>query len=515
MAAIQSLKRSADYAALARDAWKLRHSDSESIRTRVQSHLAQRMGRLHGLPQKLGQMMSYSSSGEELSDNPFSKLQSQGEPLPLDRLIPIMESQWNCPWDEVIQSIDPNGFAASLGQVHHAVLQDGREVAIKVQYPGIREAVTQDLKLLGWFSLPLGGLHRGFDLSAYQRVIRDDLLRELDYRIEAKNQRHFYCVSQQNPFLIVPEVIDTWSTEHVLVTQWQEADTWKDVQSSWSTHNKRTLACGLLQFFLQGLLVQGHMQADWHPGNVRFRCTGDRVQFLLYDYGSIFSPSTQQRLALARLMRATIRRNEGPWPLYLALGFNREYLEPLAHKLPALSHLLFEPFCVDYPYDLNNWNLGARVQGMLDSDRWNFRIAGSAQLVFLLRAFQGLIYYLRGLETPIPWKSVFTPIENELSSQIDQLEISQCALSSHDFSSLSKYLKIRVRENGRTKVELTQPAMSIEWLDDFLDDDLTDKIEQQGIDLESIISDIRRRGYAPGSVFQLEDQTKQIAVWLE
>jgi len=81
---------------------------------------------------------------------------------------------------------------------------------------------------------------------------------------------------------------------------------------------------------------------------------------------------------LARLIQATIARTEPPWPLFLKLGFNHEYLEPMADKLPALCRTLFEPFCVEYPYDLADWQLGSRMSDLLGDDRWNFRIAGPA-----------------------------------------------------------------------------------------------------------------------------------------
>ena len=87
-----------------------------------------------------------------------------------------MEKAWGAPLDSVVQTIDRNGLAASLGQVHRAVLRDGREVAVKVRYPGIRKAVMNDLKVLGWLSAPVGDLRRGFDLNDY----RAEIVRNLD-----------------------------------------------------------------------------------------------------------------------------------------------------------------------------------------------------------------------------------------------------------------------------------------------------------------------------------------------
>jgi hypothetical protein len=241
----------------------------------------------------------------------------------------------------------------------------------------------------------------------------------------------------------------------------------------------------------------------------------DQAQLLLYDFGCIYQPTKDERLVLARLIRATIDRSESPWPLLLKLGFNREYLEPLADKLPALCRVMFEPYCCEYPYDLADWNLGQRVSNILGDDRWNFRIAGPAGLVFLLRAFHGLAYYLEGLETPIFWQQPFQTCLASIGSEINDLQLPASIKPDCDFNSLARYLKMRVREDGRTKVELTQYASGIDRLDDLLDQDVKQRIKQQGIDLIQIVADVRRGGYAPTKVFELTEGPKQIEVWLE
>ena len=105
--------------------------------------------------------------------------------------MPVIAEQWNCDPETVFSEIEPHGRAASLGQVHRATLRDGRTVAIKVQYPGIRQAVEADLKMLGWLSKPVGDLRRGFDLTDYRGAIRDSLDEELDYVREAEHQRRY------------------------------------------------------------------------------------------------------------------------------------------------------------------------------------------------------------------------------------------------------------------------------------------------------------------------------------
>lgn len=512
---VSTLKRMTRYAAMARDAHKLRSTDQEHVRQLVRSHLVTRMGRMRGLPQKLGQMLSFSKQGNEEAAAQFAVLQEQAEPLPMKVVRPVIEAAWECELESVLSDIDPAAHAASLGQVHRATTHDGQMVAVKVQYPGIREAILDDLKMLGWLSIPVGNLRRGFDLSAYQETILQDVEQELDYRQEAAGQRAFAEWSTTEPFLATPRVIDELSTENVLVSEWQEGDHWNTVCETWDKKEKRDLANGMLRFFLDGLFHKGMMQADWHPGNFRFRRTGGHVQLLAYDFGSVFRPSTDERLGLARLIRATIDRSESPWPLFLKLGFQPEYLEPLASKLPSLCRVLFEPFCSENPYDIANWRLSERVSDILGADRWNFRIAGSARLVFLLRAFHGLAYYLEGLGTPIFWQRPFDACTKTLTGEMADLALPSIDSSECDFGSMAKNLKIRVREQGQTKVQLTLYASSIDNLDALLNDDVKQQIDQQGIDLKQIVADVRSRGYAPASLFCLADGDKQIDVWLE
>ena len=514
--AVKTLQRMTGYAAMARDAYRLRSADEEHVRAQVRSHLITRMGKMRGLPQKLGQMLSLSDpDGQDESAKQFATLQEQAEPLPLDVVRPVVESAWGCALEDVLSEIDPAAHAASLGQVHRAKLHDGTEVAVKIQYPGIRDAVTADLKMLGWLSIPVGNLRRGFDLSSYRETILEDLEKELDYRQEASQQKAVGQWAENDPFLIVPKVIDHLSTDKVLVMEWQEGDHWNVVRKDWDQQQKRELANGLLRFFLNGLFNHRMMQADWHPGNFRFRRTTSGVQLLLYDFGCMYQPTDDERLGLARLIRATMERSESPWPLFLKLGFQREYLEPLADKLPSLCRVLFEPFCSEYPYDPADWRLGERVSDILGPDRWNFRIAGPAGLVFLLRAFHGLAFYLEGLATPIFWQRAFEPCAEALAPQMDRLKLPDSARAECNFGTLARHLKIRVRENGRTKVELTQYASSIDHLDDVLDDDVKRRITEQGIDLAEIVSDARRGGYAPTQLFELTEGVKHIEVWLE
>jgi predicted unusual protein kinase regulating ubiquinone biosynthesis (AarF/ABC1/UbiB family) len=519
---LQTLQRAAGYAGMAKDLLAARLTNSEQTRERAQQHLAQRMGQLRGLPQKLGQMLSFSSAAQANGTaTNFANLQEAAEPLPWPTIGAALQEAWECDPETLLIEVDPRGHAASLGQVHQARLVDGREVAIKVQYPGIRQAVQTDMQALGLLSLPLGNLGRGFDFAAYREVIGSDLQRELDYRTEALQQRVFFRQWSANPTVVVPQVIDELSSDTILVSTWETGEHWDDVRAHWPLADRRRLANALLQMFLQGIFQHGLMQADWHPGNLRFRRNSTGVQIVVYDFGCFCTPTLDERLTLARLLQATIDGSEAPWPLLLKLGFNADFLEPLAAKLPAVCRVLFEPFCNNMPYDMADWKLSDRLADILGDDRWNFRIAGPASLIFTLRAFHGLSHYLSALATNVNWQACFDEAIAPLRAQLAALSLpvvgnpAKEGKQSAGFRSVAKHLKIRVTEAGQTKVQLTQAAMNIERLHELLDDDLQVRIANSGIDLVAILREVRQRGYAPGPVFRLNEGAKQIEVSLE
>jgi predicted unusual protein kinase regulating ubiquinone biosynthesis (AarF/ABC1/UbiB family) len=388
-------------------------------------------------------------------------------------------------------------------------------VAIKVQYPGIREAVHLDLKLLGWLSVPVGDLRRGFDLSGYREVILNDIERELDYRQEAEFQRAFCRWADDNPFLAVPKLVDELCTSNVLVSQWEEGDHWRDVQKSWNPREQDELGNRLTEFFHQGLFQRGLLHADWHPGNLRFRRTDFGVQLLLYDFGCVYQPSDEDRFTLLRLIRAACRQDESPYPLFLRLGFRDDYLQPMCKKVPALCKVLFEPYGAEFPYDLRNWQLGERFGDILGDDRWNFRIAGPPALIFLLRAFQGLLVYVKQLQARTEWNQIVRPLFEQFVDPLQKLQLPPNSQQANDFGALAQHLKIRVQENGQTKVQVTFRASVIENLETLIEDEIKERIERQGVKLNQLVADVRRRCYAPGSVFQLTDGAKEVSVWLE
>lgn len=509
------ITRSLGYAGLAKGMWDVSRASDETVKHNAQRHLAERMGKLHGLPQKIGQMLSLS----EKDDLPgaFSKLTDAADPLPFDVIERVLAAQWGAPVDSVVSEIDPWGHAASLGQVHRAALHDGREVAIKVAYPGIRDAVMADLKVLGWLSAPVGDLRRGFNMPDYRSEILRDLNDELDYRTELRNQLRFRALASVMDGLIVPEPIADRSTDQVLVSVWEDGCTIEEAVS-WPAPARAQLGRLLLNHFLTCVFDHGLIHGDPHPGNYRFRLSPDEsVSIVLYDYGSVASIDQLDRMLLLRLVDASNTRKGDPMSLLVALGFNPDLLSPIRQKLPAVCSVLFEPFGYTHKFDLGGWNRAHRLDDILGDDRWNFRMAGPAKLIFLMRAFRGLLYYLERLQEPVSWGLMVKPLLERHAADMRNIDLAEDVAGEGGFEALARHLRIEVHRNGTKKVSLTLPSGAVEDLDAVIDADLAERIRAQGTDIKAIVRDVRRRGYAPMELFALDEPNgeRRVRVWIE
>lgn len=507
--------RAVGYAAMGLDMRRVKQATDETVRDNARRHLAERMGKLHGLPQKIGQMLSMST--EASAATPFADLGDRSQALPIDEVVELLTTAWGRPWDTVLSHIEEVGAAASLGQVHRGTLRSGEDVAIKVAYPGIRDAVMSDLKLLGWLSAPVGDLRRGFDMSAYRKEIVRDLNEELDYRAELRNQSRYGEIATELDGWIVPAPVEVWSNDSVLVSRWEQGDTIEQA-ALWPKCDRAELARRVLRHFLVTVFDHGFFHADPHPGNYRFRMDPDRgPSVVLYDYGSVAELSEGDRITLLRLIADTTAQRGDPLGRLVELGFREDLLTPIEGKLPAFCRVLFEPFENPAKFDLSAWRRTERLDDILGEDRWNFRMAGPAKLILLMRAFRGVLYYLERLGEPVSWGRTLEPILERNATQLAANPPRVAARPGTGFDTLAKHLRIEVTRDGQRRVSLTFPAGSVEELPALMDEETAAKIAERGIDLNAILKKARQAAYAPAPLFTLDDATSasSFRVWLE
>ncbi|MFI8960949.1 ABC1 kinase family protein [Streptomyces sp. NPDC053493] len=246
---------------------------ARELQQRTAEQLFRVLGELKGGAMKFGQALSVFESAlpEEIA-GPYraalTKLQEAAPPMPTRTVHGVLAERLGPQWRELfLEFEDKPAAAASIGQVHRAVWHDGREVAVKVQYPGAGEALLSDLTQLSRFARLLGPLIPGMDIKPLITELRDRVSEELDYGLEAEAQRAHAEEFADDPDVVVPAVVH--QSEQVLVTEWMDGIPLSEVIAD-GTEEQRDRAGQLLaRFLFSGPARTGLLHADPHPGNFR------------------------------------------------------------------------------------------------------------------------------------------------------------------------------------------------------------------------------------------------------
>ncbi|HEV2723692.1 MAG TPA: AarF/ABC1/UbiB kinase family protein, partial [Thermoleophilaceae bacterium] len=202
------------------------------------------LGNMKGAAMKVGQVASFIDTGafpeesRERIQAKLAELRESAPRVPFKDMRRVIEDDLDQPLDEVFSRFDEEAVAAaSIGQVYRATLKGtagsrsaGREVAVKVQYPGVAPAVRSDLQNLGLIMRVAKRIAPGMDAKAMTAEIRERLSDELDYEHEAQSQRAFAREWRGHPFVVIPDVITSLSHERVLVTEWVDGIGFEEIR---------------------------------------------------------------------------------------------------------------------------------------------------------------------------------------------------------------------------------------------------------------------------------------------
>lgn len=477
---------------------------------RDRRRLAARMGALHGLPQKIGQLLALSEL--ESGDRVFSELTQGGEALSPKKAARAIDAALGRPAHTVFSELSLDGIPASLGQVHRATLWDGRHVAVKLQYPGIADAVKVDLGALGWVGQVF---RRGYDLRAYREVVGEMIARELDYRLEAQALTHFGARIAGDSTFHAPTLIPDLSTEQLLVMSWVDGLTLDELRAR-PLEVRQSAARGLIRLFLRSVLEWGLVHGDLHAGNLRFTEVDGAVRVGLLDFGCVQSLDGSTAGGL-RLLFEGVTRGGPPshWlARYEALGFSRTLLEPVVSDLEAVTRLLLEPLLTDGAFDAATWALNTRFQLLLGERRFAFRFAAPASFLFVTRAFVTLVQTLKALDAPVAWRPVLDEVLNQSTvSAPPELELVDRRAPVAPLR--SKHLRVRVNAASGTRIDLTFPARATENLEGLIPPEILPRLAARGIDAAALARAALDQACAPGPLFELNEPARAVTVWLE
>jgi predicted unusual protein kinase regulating ubiquinone biosynthesis (AarF/ABC1/UbiB family) len=264
------------------------------------------LGTMKGAAMKLGQVMSFLDVGlvpEEYREEFQRKLGELRDAAPKVRfedMQKVIEEELEEPVSEVFSEFDTEPIAAaSIGQVYRATLHDGRDVAVKVQYPGVAGAVRADMQNLGLILRLMKRVAPGIDVGAIADEVRKRINEELDYELEAQNQRALSRIYRGHPFIVVPPVVTRLSRERVLVTEFVEGTGFEEHKGLPQADRDR-IGEVIFRFYMGCLYRHRQFSGDPHPGNYKLLADG-RMAFL--DFGlfkRMDAPEVELELACQR-----------------------------------------------------------------------------------------------------------------------------------------------------------------------------------------------------------------------
>jgi predicted unusual protein kinase regulating ubiquinone biosynthesis (AarF/ABC1/UbiB family) len=374
--------------------------------------IVETLGEMKGAAMKVGQMLSLHEGLLPAEVNEVLRaLQQEAPRVPSEVMRFEVEGALGGKIDTLFESFDEEAFAAaSIGQVHHARLHDGRRVAVKVQYPAIDQIIKADLGNLRTLFRAIFSMVTEVDFEPIWVEVRDRLLEELDYEHEAANMRRMAELHQNTPEIVIPRVIDDRSCDRVLTMEFVEGIAPDDACSDrYSQEQKDLWGARLFEFQIRGLFEHRFMHADPNIANFAFLEDG---RIVAYDFGCVKSVPDALLEGFAKLF-LTVRDgcyDEVPRVL-LEMGVYKEGDPPRPLPTDLTSpyvEIIAEILREDPPYrfgDDPEFYVKLIELGMANWSK-SMDIAFPEDLIFVNRALSGHFGNLARLHAAAPWGEI-------------------------------------------------------------------------------------------------------------
>jgi predicted unusual protein kinase regulating ubiquinone biosynthesis (AarF/ABC1/UbiB family) len=268
---------------------------------RTAEDITETLGTMKGVLMKIGQLASYVDDGlNPQVRRTLSRLQDSVPPMSAELAAGVIETDLGAPPDELFEKWDPDPIAAaSIGQVHRAITRDGLAVAVKVQYPGIRETIEADLGNAALIKRLLKVAAPRQDVDGLIAELRERIREELDYEREARNQQRFANYFDGHPTIEVPEIIGGLCSERVITSELATGARFAEFMT-WPQEEKDLAAETIYRYTFRSLYEMHSFNGDPHPGNYLFH-PGGRVTFL--DYGLVKDFTPEELAPLIAMVR--------------------------------------------------------------------------------------------------------------------------------------------------------------------------------------------------------------------
>lgn len=373
--------------------------------------LAGELSRMRGAAMKMGQLISM-DSGEVLPPELaqiMARLRDQAHFMPPRQLRQVLDRAWGRDWLRAFAKFDVHPIAAaSIGQVHRARLRDGRDVAIKVQYPGIARSIDSDVANVAALIRLSGLIPAGFELAPYIEEARRQLHEETDYLREGAHLRRFAGLLQDSPDFALPEFHEDWSTGEVLTMSYLPGQPIETAAEAPQPERNR-IAAALVTLTLRETFDFRLTQSD--PNFANFRYDRDTGRIVLLDFGATRSLGADLSESYRRMMRAGLSGNgagvaEGARALGIVTGDS-----PFDAQILAMIDTVFAAMRASESFDFADRTLSRRMneQGIALAEAGYVPPPLPMDMLFLQRKFGGVFLLCTHLRAVLPLRALMAP----------------------------------------------------------------------------------------------------------
>lgn len=370
--------------------------------------IADELAKMRGAAMKIGQLVSM-DTGDVLPPElaqVMGRLRNDAHFMPPKQLKAVLNAHWPNKWLGQFRHFDVRPLAAaSIGQVHRAQLQDGRDLAIKVQYPGVAQSIDSDVANVGALLRMSGLLPNGFDIAPYLKAAREQLHEETDYGREGAFLAEFSSLLADDPRFALPEVQSDWTTDCILAMTYVAGDPIEDLHNA-PKKLRDQVAQDLIDLLMRELCVFGTMQTD--PNFANYRYNHDTGQIVLLDFGATRKIDPQVISDYLALMQAGLAKDGAKVDEAVRrIGFYDDTCETKHRDL--IHRMIMTVFvAIQDGFDFSDTSLSQKLQvdGMVLSDEGFVPPPLPIDALYLQRKFAGTFLLANRLRAQVDLRTL-------------------------------------------------------------------------------------------------------------
>ncbi len=368
--------------------------------------LTEELAHMRGAAMKMGQLLSM-DAGELLPPELtgiLARLRDNAHFMPPKQLKQVLITSWGADWAKDFAQFDPRPMAAaSIGQVHRATLKDGRDLAIKIQYPGVSDSIDSDIANVGALIRWSGLLPKGFDLAPLLADAKAQLHDETDYHQEADHIRAFQAKLFNDPAFCLPTVISQWSSKNILAMTFLPGRPLEDMVDL-SQDIRNQIVHDLIDLLLREVFVFGLVQSDPNFANYRFDQASGKI--ILLDFGATRTVAPDLAKQYRTLLKAGLDQD---WPCLeqsaTQIGFmtgteHPEHRAMILHMMQSVFTALADPRAFDFGDQRFSQSLQSQGTALAKSGYVPPPV--QMDVLYLQRKFGGMFLLANRLQAKVP-----------------------------------------------------------------------------------------------------------------